>query len=208
MLIDLFARYGIPQEIITDQGNNFTSSLLGELYQFVGIKAIRTSPYHPKKRWVGGKIQPNIKVNAQGSLSWREKELGLHATYYVLFAYCEVSQAKLGFSPFELLYGRDVCRPLDILREEWITSSEAELDMLSLMMDVKEQMQLAKEIIEKNAKEVKAKQKEYYNRGTREIKFKVGDKVLLLLPSGPKNFVAKWQGPYRIVKKTGKVTIK
>ena len=73
-------------------------------------------------------------------------------------------------------------------------------------MDVKERMQLAKEIVEKNAKEVKAKQKEYYDRGTREIEFKAGDKVLLLLPSGPKKFVAKWQGPYRIVKKTGKVT--
>ena len=32
VLIDLFARYGIPEEILTDQGTNFTSALLGELY--------------------------------------------------------------------------------------------------------------------------------------------------------------------------------
>ena len=32
VLIDIFARQGIPEEILTDQGTNFTSALLGELY--------------------------------------------------------------------------------------------------------------------------------------------------------------------------------
>jgi hypothetical protein len=40
VLMDLFTRHGIPEEILTDQGTNFTSTLLGELYQFIGIKAI------------------------------------------------------------------------------------------------------------------------------------------------------------------------
>ena len=48
VLIDIFARHGIPEEILTDQGTNFTSALLGELYQLIGIKALRTSPYHPQ----------------------------------------------------------------------------------------------------------------------------------------------------------------
>ena len=205
VLIDLFARYGIPEEIITDQGTNFTSSLLGELYQFVGIKAIRTSPYHPQTDGLVERFNRTLKSMLRRVLAG-EKRNWDRMLPYVLFAYREVPQATLGFSPFELLYGRDVRGPLDVLREEWITSSEAELDILSFVMDVKERMQLAKEIVEKNAKEVKAKQKEYYDRGTREIEFKAGDKVLLLLPSGPKKFVAKWQGPYRIVKKTGKVT--
>ena len=38
---------------------------------------------------------------------------------YVLFAYCEVPQTTTGFSTFELLYGREVRGPLDVLREEW-----------------------------------------------------------------------------------------
>ena len=36
---------------------------------------------------------------------------------YLLFAYREVPQATTGFSPFELLYGRDIRGPLDVLRE-------------------------------------------------------------------------------------------
>ena len=53
VLIELFARYGIPEE---DQGSNFTSSLLGELCKLSGIKAIRTTPYSSTNRQTGGAI--------------------------------------------------------------------------------------------------------------------------------------------------------
>ena len=36
---------------------------------------------------------------------------------YLLFAYREAPQELTGFSPFELLYGRPVRGPLDVLRE-------------------------------------------------------------------------------------------
>ena len=47
-LVGVFARVGIPDEIHTDQGPNFMSSLLQELYQLLQIKRIRTTPYHPQ----------------------------------------------------------------------------------------------------------------------------------------------------------------
>ena len=34
---------------------------------------------------------------------------------------------------------------------------------------------------------------------------KPGDKVLLLLPSSTTKFVAQWQGPYEVTRRTGKV---
>ena len=48
VLIEIFARHGIPGEILTDQGTNFTSLLLGELYKLIGVTALHTSPYHPQ----------------------------------------------------------------------------------------------------------------------------------------------------------------
>ena len=32
----------------TDQGTNFSSQLLQELYQMIGVKPIKTTPYHPQ----------------------------------------------------------------------------------------------------------------------------------------------------------------
>ena len=36
-LITLFARYGVPKEILTDQVTNFKSQLLQELYKLLGV---------------------------------------------------------------------------------------------------------------------------------------------------------------------------
>ena len=44
----VFARVGIPQEVLTDQGNNFTSQLLSEVYCLLQLQPMRTSPYHPQ----------------------------------------------------------------------------------------------------------------------------------------------------------------
>ena len=47
-LVNLFSHIGVPDEILTDQGTNFISSLLEEIYCLFHIKRIRTTPYHPQ----------------------------------------------------------------------------------------------------------------------------------------------------------------
>ena len=43
-LVQLFSRAGIPEEILTDQGTNFTSRLMGQLHKELGITAVSLSP--------------------------------------------------------------------------------------------------------------------------------------------------------------------
>lgn len=47
-LIDLISRVGVPSETITDQGTNFMANLMKLLYKQLGIKGIRTMPFHPQ----------------------------------------------------------------------------------------------------------------------------------------------------------------
>ena len=47
-LITFFSRVGIPSKILTDQGTNFMARLMKEVYCLLGVKLIRTSPYHPQ----------------------------------------------------------------------------------------------------------------------------------------------------------------
>lgn len=47
-LVQLFSRVGIPDEILTDQGTNFTSRLMQLFQKQLGISAIQTTPYHPQ----------------------------------------------------------------------------------------------------------------------------------------------------------------
>lgn len=63
---------------------------------------------------------------------------------------------------------------------------------------------LKEEWIENPNTETK-KQKEYYDQRASETKLDPGDKVLLLLPSSTKKFLAQWQGPYSVTSHVGKV---
>ena len=58
----LFSRVGIPKEILTDQGMNFTSQLLAELYHLLNVHSIRTTPYHPQTDGLVGRFNQTLKA--------------------------------------------------------------------------------------------------------------------------------------------------
>ena len=61
------------------------------------------------------------------NLSTKARKIGTNICHnYLLFAYREVPQESTGFSPFELLYGRRVRGPLDILKESWTEEAQEE----------------------------------------------------------------------------------
>ena len=115
VLVDLFSRHGVPEEILTDQGTNFTSGLLGELYLLIHVKALWTSPYHPQTDGLVERFNQTLKSMLRKTLKGEKRDWDCMLPY-VLFAYREVPQATLGLSPFELLYGCDVRGPLALER--------------------------------------------------------------------------------------------
>lgn len=45
-LLEIFSRIGIPKEILSDRGAQFTSDMLKEVYRLLSIRMITTTPYH------------------------------------------------------------------------------------------------------------------------------------------------------------------
>ena len=135
-LVTMFTRVGVPREILTDQGTNFTSKLLSELYRLPHVRPIRTSPYHPQTDGLverfNGTLKSMLRKTAQEGKDW-DKLLP-----YLLFAYREVPQASTGFSPFQLMYGRHVRGPLDILRESWTSSKCSGESVVSYVLTVQQ----------------------------------------------------------------------
>ena len=115
-LVTLFARVGIPKEILTDQGTNFTSMLLQELYRLLHIRHIRTSPYHPQTDGLVERFNRTLKMMLSKTAVEKGKDWD-QLLPYVLFTYCKVPQSSTGFLPFELLYGHAPRGPLDVLKE-------------------------------------------------------------------------------------------
>ena len=48
-LVEIFSRHGIPSEILTDRGTNFTSSLMAELFAMLRIDHTRHRPTIPRQ---------------------------------------------------------------------------------------------------------------------------------------------------------------
>ena len=189
-LINVFAGWGVPREILTDQGSNFTSQLLAELYRLLGVKALRTSPYHPQTDGLVERFNQTLKAMLRKTVTEEGKNWD-KLLPYVLFAYREVPQVSTGFSPFELLYGRVVRGPLDVLRESWEANEKSNESVVSHILSIRERMARMMEMARENEARAKDQQKKWYDRNARSRKFKEGDEVLVMLPTSTSKLLAQ-----------------
>ena len=205
-LVSIFARVGIPREILTDQGTNFQSQLLEALYRLLHIDALRTSPYHPQTDGLVERFNQTLKSMLKKAAQEEGKDWD-KLIPYLLFAYREVPQESTGFSPFEILYGREVRGPLDVLKETWESENESgkNQNVLSYISLMRERLEKMSDHVQINLDSARQQQKCWYDQNARERTFEPGDQVLILLPSSSSKLLAQWQGPYEVVKKVGKV---
>ncbi|XP_024136818.1 uncharacterized protein LOC112151925 [Oryzias melastigma] len=206
-LIQLFSRVGIPDEILTDQGTNFTSRLMKLFQKQLGITAIKTTPYHPQTNGMVERFNQTLKRMLQKFVSDTGKDWDRWLPF-LLFAYREVPQASTGFSPFELLYGWEVQGPLDLLKKSWEAkpTDTAERGVIQFVLEMRDRLARYREEAEKNQQEAQRSRKMWYDQQARHRELQPGQKVLLLLPSSSSKLLAKWQGPYTIVRRMGPVT--
>ena len=202
-LMGFFSSVGIPVEILTDQGSNLMSKLLKEVYHLMGVKPIRTSPYHPQTDGPVERFNQTLKAmlrrSAEEGKDW-DKLLP-----YVLFAYREVPQETTRFSPFELQYGREVRGPLNVIRETWEADVSSGKSILSYVVGMRERLEVMAELVKENVGKAQRYQKEWFDRQARERELKVGEKVLILLPTSASKLLAKWQGPFVVKGRKGRV---
>ena len=124
-MIEIFSRLGVPEEIVTDRGSQFTSDMMNEVRRLLSIKHLPTTPYHAMGNGLVEKFNGTLKSMIK-KMCAEQPKLWDRYLPAVLFAYREAPQISMGFSPFELLYGRTVRGPLTILRELWDKEEKGE----------------------------------------------------------------------------------
>ena len=207
-LAQIFSHFGLPEEILSDQGTEFMSELMQHfLFQF-GIKQIRASPYHPETNGSCERFHRTLKSMIRSMVndfndSWCE------CLPWALFAYREIPVETLGFSPFELMYGYPVRGPLSLLRSTWsqnpLPTNRTKQSVVTYMLDMRERIAKCSDIALQIAENARSTAKTWYDRNARSRHFDEGDLVLVLLPVTGKPLQCKYQGPYRIVRQLGPV---
>ncbi|XP_064103315.1 uncharacterized protein LOC135213265 [Macrobrachium nipponense] len=152
-LVQIFSRVGIPKEILSDMGTQFTSNLMKEVGRLLSVKQLVTTPYHPACNGLVERFNGTLKTMLRKMSSERPKDWDRYLPA-LLFAYRGVPQESTGFSPFELLYGRTVRGPMTVLKELW-TKEETMPDVKSTyqyVIDLKERLSRTCELAQKDSR--------------------------------------------------------
>lgn len=203
-LLNIFSRVGIPDEILSDMGTQFTSDLMKEISRLLQVRQLTTTPYHPQCNGLVERFNGTLKTMLRRLCTENPRQWHRYINA-ALFAYREVPQESTGFSPFELLYGRSIKGPMSVLKRLW-TDEEEDTEIknsyryvLELREKLDEMTRAAQESLGKSLN----RQKLYFDQRTRERKFEVNEKVLVLLPTEANKLLMQWKGPFVVTKALG-----
>ena len=111
---EVIARHGVPTKLITDQGRNFEADLMKKVFEILGVKKLRTSPYHPQTDGQVERLNRTLKGILTIYVNQNHNDWDIHLPL-ALFAYQNSVHASSGVSPFRAVYGREATTPLTLL---------------------------------------------------------------------------------------------
>ena len=206
-LVEIFASYDVPEEIVHDNGGNFTAQLMEEVLGTMGIQQIRTSPYHPE---ANGAIE-----RMHGTLKKALKKAGSKASTwdrwlpYVLYTLRTTVHDATGFSPFHLLFGRRPDTPISSFRgilEDPVEDLPQPVEQY--LKQLQARMKMAQEVAGDKDHKAKLSSKAYQDekKKAEESTLEPGTHVLCREPKKKRGLSAVWQGPFTIKKRLGLAT--
>ena len=76
VLCAMFARFGLPKQLVSDNGPQFTSDEFEQFLVRNGVSHIRSSPYHPSTNGAAERLVQTVKQALRSGyrdgLSWRK----------------------------------------------------------------------------------------------------------------------------------------
>ena len=195
-LIHMFTTYGIPKEIQSDRGSNFTSNLFHQTLPELGISQTLSTAYHPQSQGALERCHQTLKSMlrkycCEESRDWDE------VLPFLMFAIRESPQESLGCSPFELLFGRKVRGPLKVIKDTLVQPNPTSLVSVSTYLhQLRDTLGKVRKFASDNLISAQGTMKKRYDCHAIAREFKANDKVLAYLPVPGSPLSAKYQGPY------------
>jgi hypothetical protein len=120
-LTTLFTRYGLCEEIVSDNGTQFTSEEFAEFCGRHGIRHIRTAPGHPQSNGQAERYVETVKSALTKGTTGGGKLVDVLNKF--LFRYRSTTHSTTNASPAELFLKREFRTVLDLLRPTAVDAS-------------------------------------------------------------------------------------
>ena len=196
-LLELLCRFGVPPELLTYLGAQFTSNVMKEVSRLLSVKQLTTSPFHLACKGLVEQFRGSMKLMLKGLCIDRPNDWDRYLGP-VLFAFRDAPHGSLVFTPFEMIYGRSVRGPMSILKELWTKQiDEGKVKTTyQYVADLRDRLERTYDIAHSSLEKASKRYVAYYNRKARTKRMKLGDRVLVLLPTKANNVVAMKRSIY------------
>lgn len=198
-------RHGAPSCVITDRGTAFTARLLEKVFQLSCTTHRKTTAYHPQTNGLTERLNKTMTDMLSMYIDVQHKTWD-EVLPYVTFAYNTATQETTRFTPFRLLYGRDVQTMLDAMLPCDIDNIDnLDEDAECFVQRAEEARQLARVNIKKQ-QDVDTRR---YNLRHRQVDYQPGDQVLVWTPVRRKGLseklLSRYFGPYKVLRRVSDV---
>ena len=171
------------------------------------MEKTRTTPYHPQSDGLVERFNRTlrmlltIRMNQVPEDTWDE-ELPM-----LMLAYRSSVQESTRFTPYRLMFGREVQLPVDIMFGGGPTPGKTHSEYVT---QLDKRLEQAYEVVREHLKTTQKYQKQCYDRKATGGRYQPGDLVWLYSPAVPKRrcpkFHRPWKGPYQVRKVLSDVT--
>ena len=196
---EIISRYGAPRVLISDRGKNFMSNLVKALSELFEIKRTLTSAYHPMTNGLveskNSFILQALRAYCKGQQDdWPELLPGIMMAYRSTPA-----TQSTDFSPFFLLYGREMRLPIDTVLQP---KDHLNQDYKVHLGRVLQNLEICRKLAGENIKAAQEKYKHQHDKYSQLPKYRPAQRVWLYCTKVPQGKAPKlhrkWVGPYYI----------
>ena len=193
--------FGVPDQVISDQGPAFTSELWAAAMIEMGIRHSLASAEHAQTNGLVEKMNGTLmdRLAAFVDVVEADWDVRLPQAVFAVNSSCQTTNRS---SPFEVLFGIPPVLPIEARLPHVMELSEGER--------TSRQVEMRKRVAERIAKAQRI-QKESYDRRRRDApEYREGDLVLVrrlaLKRRVPRKFQMKYAGPYEVFRRVSPTT--
>ena len=195
---EIFTRYGAPCYLVSDRGKQFMSSLVLSLCELFTVKRISTTPYHPQTNAACETMNSFIAQTIRAYCDKDQSDWDALLPAIMMAYRLTPAVSSTGFSPYRMLFGREMSTPLD---RTLIPKETIPRHVKQHIEPVIEKLAVTREVAKNNSKIHQREYKSQYDKQATET-IGVNDLVLLHSPQVPKGMsnklYIKYKGPYYV----------
>ena len=192
--------HGMPERVISDRDPRFTAHFWRAFWSTLGSTLDMGAAYHPESDGQTENANKTLEIMLRSVVDFKQDDWDEHLAAAELAFNCS-KNATTGFTPFYLVYGREARMPLDLALAPLTKAADN-----PAAAEATARWRSALQHASDNTAQQQKRQKRYADRARRDIRFVVGDRVLLstehLALIGERRRTRKlterFIGPYRV----------